>query len=195
MMTALINEAVYDMENYMSGQALPAFSATISAMTSSVGDQCGKLNCTVGCSLAHTQPCLTGGNYSLLPPSERQKYSYDNCVEDVGDAHSDCTAVKKWNATAPTPCQGYDGTYGICDPINQHCYAVQDIYTARKTYRQIVQTFITSDLINNFHALDRWALGVVNNNWPAPCSTVSRAPTRSTCTPRARSPTSPCSSS
>lgn len=45
MMTALINEAVYNMESYISGQALPAYSATINAMTSSVGDQCGRLNC------------------------------------------------------------------------------------------------------------------------------------------------------
>lgn len=112
----------------------------------------------------------------MLPPSERQKYAYDNCVENIGDAQQRCANVKTWNATAPTPCQGtlvafvdlltmtcitppgYDGTFGICDPIDHNCYAVQDIYTARKAYRQFVQTFITSPNINNFHALDRFVL-------------------------------------
>lgn len=167
---------VYDIELYISGQAMGTFSATINAMTSSIGDQCGKLNC---------------GNYSLLPPSERQKYAYDNCVEDVGDARQLCGNVKTWNATAPTPCQGFDGTYGICDPINQHCYAVQDIYTARcewctqagatathqphrKDYRAMVQTFITSPLINNFHALDTYAVLFVF----LPHATTTTQPTR-----------------
>lgn len=44
-MTALINEAVYNLESYLDEQRLAQFNAAINGMLSSVSDNCGKLNC------------------------------------------------------------------------------------------------------------------------------------------------------
>lgn len=71
-----------------------------------------------------------------------------------------CATVHTWNATHPTFCTGGDPdkTQGICDPTDHQCYAAQDIFSARNDYRQYVQDFITSPLINYFDALDPYVV-------------------------------------
>lgn len=100
----------------------------------------------------------TGANYTLLPPSQRNSQSGNNCVENIGDPESTCKTVHTWNATHPTYCTGGDPgkTLGICDPTDHNCYAAQDIFSARSTYRQYVHDFITSTLINYFDSLDKY---------------------------------------
>lgn len=46
LMTALINEAVYTLENYMNEQLLASYSTAVNGMVNHIYDECGKLNCT-----------------------------------------------------------------------------------------------------------------------------------------------------
>lgn len=118
LMTALIDQAVYDIEHYMDQDKLNGFNAAINSVTTQISLRCGAFNCL---------------NATLVPPSARNNATGGtNCAIPTKDVDAVCGNAPQWNATHPTYC-GHD-KIGECD--GGTCYKVVGMMVgARCTHR------------------------------------------------------------